>query len=88
MKMDVFFVVATIAVAVVTMLFAILLMYAIRILRTFERLMRSVEDEAALVRADISDVRQKVRAEGLKLSALLGLAQKSGKRILKKTLKH
>lgn len=87
LKMDVFFAVTTLAVAVVTVLFGVALIYAIRILRTFERLMRSVEDEAELVRADINDVRKKVRAEGLKLSALLGLAHKSGKRILKKTLK-
>ena len=68
LKMDIFFVVSTVAVVVVGGLFAYILVRVLRILRNVERLSDAVTEEARLLKWDIDDVRQKVRSEGFKLS--------------------
>jgi hypothetical protein len=73
LKMDVFFVVSTVAVVIVGVLFCIALFYVIRILRTADRISEEFADEAHLVRADIRDMRASVRAEGFKWRHVSGL---------------
>ena len=65
-KMDVFFIVSTIAVVIVTALIAFILVSVLRILRHVEDLSATVSEEAKLVRADVADLRASVRSEGLK----------------------
>lgn len=61
-KMDVFFVVATIATVVVTTLLVIALVYAVRFLRTLDRIGHEVEEEAVALRADIEEARSRVKS--------------------------
>ena len=60
-KMDVFFVVATIATVVVALIMVVALVYAIQFLRTLNRIGDDIEEETAALREDIDDVRKKVR---------------------------
>lgn len=66
LKMDVFFAVTTAAVVVVAALASVALFHLIRLLRAAERISGGIEEEAALVRADIRDLRAGIRAEGFK----------------------
>lgn len=61
-KMDIFFVVTTIAVALLGVLFAIVLYRAWRILGHVERFMQQVNEEAGLVRHDIARARAGIGA--------------------------
>lgn len=72
LKMDVFFVVSTIAVVVVAGLLSYAIYRAIRILHTLERISHTVSDEADLIRSDIQEARLAARAEGYRF---LGLAR-------------
>lgn len=76
LKMDVFFVVSTVAVVIVAVFVAIALYYVIRILRTTDRISSDIADEAHLIRADIQDVRAGVRAEGFKWKHVSQLGRK------------
>lgn len=64
LKMDIFFVVATIGVVVITVLICIALWYLIRTLRAFERIATLAEEEAKLVRNDLDEARQELKREG------------------------
>lgn len=66
-KMDVFFVVSTIAVLVVTTLIAFILISVLRILKRVENISETVSEEIGLMRADVADLRNKVRTEGFKI---------------------
>jgi hypothetical protein len=78
-KMDVFFVVATLMAVVIGVLIAVALVYAIRFLRTVNRISDSVEEEADRIRSDIQEARGKVK--NFKLLHLFPLLGKSVKRI-------
>ena len=82
LQMNIFFVVATISVAVVGLLIAVALFHLVRLLRTLERIAHDVEGEAKALITDIEDVRLKVQAEGFKLAHMLSLAAKTGKRLI------
>lgn len=79
-KMDIFFVVTTVAVVIVTMLLAYALYKIIRILRNVEHVSHIVSEEGDLVRADIAEMRDKVKREGFKLSLLSRFLRKRAKR--------
>lgn len=66
LKMDIFFVVSTVAIVLVATLALVALFYVIRILRTADKIGAEIADEASLIRADIRDARAGVRAEGFK----------------------
>lgn len=85
LKMDIFFVVVTLVVAVVGVLIAFALLTFLRILRTLERIAKDVEGEAKAIITDIDGVRKKVGVEGFKAAHLLTLATKTGKRLLTKS---
>lgn len=76
LKMDVFFVVSTVAVIVVSVMLAIALFRVIRILRNVEHVSKIVSDEGDLVRGDIADMRMAIKREGFKLTHLAAFARK------------
>lgn len=71
-KMDIFFFVSTIAVAVVTLLIILILIRIYRILGHVEAMSKMISDEGVLLRKDISEFRTKVREEGIRFSGVLG----------------
>jgi len=83
-RMDVFFVVATIGFAVLALLLAIAIAYAIELLRTLNRVADTVENEADALKGDIDEARTSVKRGGNRLVAFLGFTRKTGKRLLKK----
>ncbi len=87
LKMDIFFVVATIAFAVVGILLAIAIVYLVRFLRTLDRIAENVEEETEAIRHDIAGVRSRVKEEGAKLGAITEFFGKTARRIVKKKKK-
>lgn len=75
-KMDVFFVVTTIAVIVVALMLALALYRILRILRNVEHVSELVSKEGELVRGDIAEMRAAVKQEGFKWSHLARFARK------------
>lgn len=69
-KMDVFFVVATLATVVLAALLGLVVYRMYRILTYVERISKEVSDEAALLRGDIANARAAVREEGASMRAL------------------
>jgi uncharacterized membrane protein len=61
LKMDIFFVVATVATVLIAALLVVLLIHAVRLLQTLNRISEEVEEEAKAIREDIQDARGKVR---------------------------
>lgn len=80
-KMDVFFVVTTIAVVIVAVLICIALFYIVRLLSTFNRIANEVEEETQELRGDLDDLRIKAKKEGLRLGHLVSFFGKGTKRI-------
>ncbi|MBI5530253.1 MAG: hypothetical protein HY918_02010 [Candidatus Doudnabacteria bacterium] len=66
-KMDIFFFVTTIAVAVLTVLLAVLIIYIIKISRDIKHITNKARSEAELISQDLSDLRQNVKDHGAKL---------------------
>ena len=88
LKMDVFFVIATIGFVVMAVLIICALWYIVQILRTISRVADSVEEEATALKEDFREARESIKRQGIGLlsgvATLFGMAGKSGKRILKK----
>ncbi len=82
LKMDVFFVVATIALVLVTALVCIALWYAIRVLRSLERISLHVEAEAVELRADLDEARLAAKTEARKFLGIVRAFHGSVKRLL------
>ena len=78
LKMDIFFVVATVATVLIAALVIVLLVYAVRLMRTLNRIGEEVEEEAKAIREDIEDARTSVR--GFSLSQAFSLFGKTAKR--------
>lgn len=86
LKMDVFFVVATIGVVVVSALLAGVLWYALRLMRTLDRISKEVESEVKLLRKDLDTARLVAKREGKAVTSLIDFALRTGRRLL--GLKH
>lgn len=84
LKMDVFFVVATIGFVILAVLLCIALVYVIRLLRTLDEIAHTVEDEALALREDLDEARASIKRGGSSLLSLLGFAGKTKKRLLAK----
>jgi hypothetical protein len=82
LRMDIFFVVSTIAVVVIAGLVAYALIRILRILRTVERISETVSDEAVLIRSDVSELRRSVKSEGFKLLHLARFGRKMAERFM------
>lgn len=75
-KMDVFFVVTTIAVLAIAALLCVALYRILRILRNVEHVSQIMSDEGDLMRDDIAAMRMAIKREGFKLSHLASFARK------------
>jgi len=84
LKMDIFFVVTTLAVVLVTTLIALVLIRIIRILSNVEDISKMVEEEGKLLRSDIADARANVRAEGFKVKHVAQFFRKRVERMFGK----
>jgi 5-bromo-4-chloroindolyl phosphate hydrolysis protein len=67
MKSDIFFFITSIAVVILTMLLAVAVTYAIRILRNVDDISTKAKDEAGLIKEDIAELRQNLKTEGSKI---------------------
>jgi hypothetical protein len=67
LKMDVFFVVATLAVVLIAIPLSLVLLRAYRILTHLEAITKQISEETVLVRDDINMLRTGVRKEYLRL---------------------
>ena len=61
LKMDIFFVVATVATVLIAALIIIALVHAVKLLRTLNRIGEEVEEETKAIREDIEEARSRVR---------------------------
>ena len=75
-KMDVFFIVTTVAVVAVAVLLCIALYRVLNILRNVEHLSKIVSDEGDLMRDDIAEMRMAIKREGFMLTHLVSFARK------------
>lgn len=86
LKMDIFFVVTTVAIVVISILLAFVLIRVLRILKNIEDISVMVEAEGEKIREDIAQVREKVKEEGLRVTHMLDfLGAAKPKRTRKKT---
>lgn len=69
-KMDVFFVVTTLAVLLVCALIAVALIRILRILKNVEKVSDIVSEESVRLRSDIQDLRSTVKVEGFKWKSI------------------
>ncbi len=83
-QMRVFFLVTTISVATITLLFALALFYVVRILRALSTFTDVVLDETTLLRGDIAGLRDRVRAEGAEWKIFSNFARKIALRFWRK----
>jgi len=82
LKMDVFFLIATLAVVVLTMLTAVFLFYAIRVARMLDRLGTTIQTEVGAIKEDIDDVRLVARREAGELISFIHTAGKAAAHIV------
>lgn len=73
LKMDIFFVVTTVAVVVISILLVFVLFRFLRILKNVEDISHMVEEEGIRLREDIAHVRDSVKTEGIRVKHLLSL---------------
>lgn len=83
LKMDIFFVVATLAVAVLAVLSSFILWRLERILKHVEHISEQAAAESDNLREDLAEMRADVRQGKGRLMALLGFVGKSAKRAAK-----
>lgn len=83
LKMDVFFVVATLGVVMVSVLASLILWHALRIMRVLDRLSHDVAEEAHALQADLNEIRKKTKRDGRELGKLVELALATGRRLLR-----
>jgi uncharacterized protein YoxC len=82
LKMDIFFVVATIASVVVALLFCAVLYYLARFLKTLDRIAGSIEEETDAIRKDIDEVRKSMKKNTVRANSLISLFGKTITRYL------
>ena len=75
-KMDVFFVVTTLAVVAIAVLLCVALYRILKILRNVEHVSKIVSDEGDLMRGDIAEMRMAIKREGFKLAHVASFARK------------
>ena len=80
LKMDVFFVIATVSTVILTALAALVLWRLARILKDVERVSGEVAAESELIRKDIHDLRERVAHGKATLRSFTRLITNIGKR--------
>ena len=79
-KMDVFFFVTTAAVILAGILCMVALVYFIKILRSIDHIAENVSEESDDVRGDLSVLRGKIRADGMKMKHFIEFFSRFGSR--------
>jgi len=74
LKMDIFFVVSTLAVVVLAVLLAVALIRVLRILKKVDQISDIAIEESEHIRDDIDEVRASVKDGASRIGQLLGLA--------------
>lgn len=67
LKMDIFFFTSTLVVILLGLLLIVVLYYVIRILKSVDHVAHNVSDESDNLREDVAVLREKIRAEGMKM---------------------
>lgn len=75
-RADIFFFITSVVVVILGILFAIVLAYAVYILREVKEIVRIVRRESELLSEDIADLREKVVTEGFRWSFIFGFMRK------------
>jgi uncharacterized protein YoxC len=70
MKADIFFFITSIAVALMTILFLIVLVYAIKILKNFKEISDIARSTSEIIAADLEELREKMKT-GPKVSTIV-----------------
>lgn len=65
---DIFFFVTTIAVIVVGIALVVLIAYLVKVLRSVRKITDMIGDETVLLRRDIGDLRNEIRARGARVA--------------------
>lgn len=86
-KMDIFFIIATAAVVILTVLIGLLVYRVILFVQIVNRIVTEVQEEAGEIRADIKSLRQDVVREGFRITSLASFFGKTAKRVAKRTIK-
>jgi hypothetical protein len=73
-KMDIFFVVATVAVVAHIVFATVIFWYALRLLRLLERIGREVEEEAKALARDLDEARAEASRTGRRFARLFDVA--------------
>lgn len=74
-KSDIFFFITTIAVILLSLLFIVVLIYAIRIFRKVDALSKVVHEEGQHIVEDVRDLRMLLKNAGTQFSGILPLAK-------------
>jgi len=83
-KMDIFFIITSAVVVLLGILLVVILYKIWKILGYVERISKAIDEESTLIRADLDDLRAKVRSEGMKAKYFLAFAQKVSHAFLKR----
>lgn len=73
-KMDIFFIVTTVAVALHAVFASIVFWYVLQLLRVLKRISLEAEEEVKALKDDLEKVRHEAKREGRRLSRLFDLA--------------
>jgi predicted RND superfamily exporter protein len=88
LKMDIFFVVATVALVVFVLMLCVALWYMIKILRSISHVADTIDEETESIKEDLDEARASVKRKGASLLtsllAVIGFAAKTSKRLHKK----
>lgn len=79
-KADIFFFITTIVVIVISITFAVALVYVIRILRRVDEMSERVKKESDAVLEDVASFRQNLKEEGLNFSRVVSFFTKKNKK--------
>jgi predicted PurR-regulated permease PerM len=91
---DIFFFITTCAIVLLTIIFAIALVYGIFIAKNLHYIVKKIKEESDNISGDIAHARQKIREQGIKMASYVeflkslvsfGSAKKSKKKSSKKT---
>ena len=80
LKMDIFFVVATVVTVLIGAVIVVALVQAVRLLKTLNRIGEEIAEETEAIRQDIKDARKKARS--FALAGLAPLFGKAAKRVV------
>lgn len=91
-KQDIFFVITTIAVVILTILLSVFAYYAIKVVKDIKFISEKAKRESELLSQDIAELKDSIRENGAKLkpalSFLLGLYRKTNSKKEKKNGKY